>query len=104
MPVSSAYSSVRYRHMLPRIEIVPRLCLSTFGFHVVINAQSSRFFKLPEKEKDVKKAGEGKRGRRRRKREGAREKGAGEGEEDNKKKQEKGKKTRKGREGWGTEE
>ncbi len=47
MPVSSAYSSERYRHMLPRIEIVPRLCLSTFGFHVVINAQSSRFFKLP---------------------------------------------------------
>ncbi len=33
--------------MLPRIEIVPRLCLSTFGFHVVINAQSSRYFKLP---------------------------------------------------------
>ncbi len=33
--------------MLPRIEIVPRLCLSTFGFHVVVNAQSSRFFKLP---------------------------------------------------------
>jgi hypothetical protein len=32
---------------LPRIEIVPRLCLSTLGFHVVINAQSSRFFKLP---------------------------------------------------------
>jgi hypothetical protein len=32
---------------LPRIEIVPRLCLSTFGFHVVINTQTSRFFKLP---------------------------------------------------------
>jgi hypothetical protein len=47
MPVPSAYSNERYRHMLPRIEIVPRLCLFTFGFHVVINAQSSRFFKLP---------------------------------------------------------
>jgi hypothetical protein len=47
MPVSSAYSSGRYRYMLPRIEIVPRLCLSTLGFHVVINTQSSRFFKLP---------------------------------------------------------
>jgi hypothetical protein len=44
---SSAYSSGRYMYMLPRIEIVPRLCLSTFGFHVVINKQSSRFFKLP---------------------------------------------------------
>jgi hypothetical protein len=48
MPVSSEYSSMRYRHILPRIEIVPRLCLSTFGFHVVINTQSSRFFKLPK--------------------------------------------------------
>jgi hypothetical protein len=47
MPVSSEYSSVRYRHMFPRIEIVPRLCLSTLGFHVVIKTQSSRFFKLP---------------------------------------------------------
>ncbi len=27
--------------------IVPRLCLSTLGFHGVINTQSSRFFKLP---------------------------------------------------------
>ncbi len=50
MPVSSEYSSVRHWHMLPRIEIVPRLCLSTLGFHVVINKQSSRFFKLPKYE------------------------------------------------------
>jgi hypothetical protein len=49
MPVSSEYSSVRYRYMLPHIEIVPCLCLSTLGFHVVINTQSSRFFKLPKK-------------------------------------------------------
>ncbi len=48
MPVSSVYSNVRYRYMLPRIEIVPRLCLSTLGFHVVINTQSSLFFKLPK--------------------------------------------------------
>jgi hypothetical protein len=27
------------------METVPRLCLSTLGFHVAINAQSSRFFK-----------------------------------------------------------
>ncbi len=34
---SSAYSSERYMYMLPRIEIVPRLCLSTFGFHIVMS-------------------------------------------------------------------
>ncbi len=45
MPVSSEYSSVRHWQILPRIEIVPRLCLSTLSFHVVINTQSSRFFK-----------------------------------------------------------
>jgi len=53
---SPDYPGVCYAHLLPRDipgeltdEIAPRLCLSTFGFHVVINAQSSRFFKLPLK-------------------------------------------------------
>ncbi len=36
-----------FLHKQP-IEIVPRLCISTLGFHVVINTQSSRFFKLPK--------------------------------------------------------
>jgi hypothetical protein len=33
--------------------IVPRLCLFTLGFHVVINRQSSCFFKLPEKRASI---------------------------------------------------
>ncbi len=46
------YPSVWYANLMPRniarrpIEIVPRLCLCTFGFYVVINTQSNRFFTL----------------------------------------------------------
>ncbi len=43
---SFAAQHCRGMHRRP-IEIVPRLCLSTNGFHVDKNSQSSRFFKLP---------------------------------------------------------
>ncbi len=49
----SEFSRNRYAHLLLRniagrrpIEIVHRLCLLSLGFRVVINTQSSRFFKL----------------------------------------------------------
>jgi hypothetical protein len=57
MPVFSGCPIVSYAHLLPRniagplqttYRSFPRLCLSTLGFHVVINKQSCHFFKLPE--------------------------------------------------------
>ncbi len=51
--VSANSSEFVGKRMIANLSITPLVVLVTVGFHVVINRQSSRFFKLPEKRASI---------------------------------------------------